>query len=245
MMRQWGKCEWWPKAIAINRVVSSMGGDYQTMQVRIKNLLARIAKSDWQNHVKTRERTFHLDATEGHPAFDTSLKTFVLATDWLIWCRGQGFTADPALWNALDGNAAFRHETEVVTGEADIAAVELNLQSLDPAEQDYIERKEKADRKLVELNKKLAALMGQSSSSLKRTPAQKRQVNLIKKVRELMQHELDTTWPEGQRGLKMHVIRQHYPALQRIYSYKASAETMAGKTKPSACEKLDVPRLPA
>jgi len=80
--------------------------------------------------------------------------------------------------------------------------------------------------------------------STERTEAQQRQVNLIEKVRELMQRELDTTWPDGQRGLKMHVIKHHYPELQRIYSHDATAETMAGKTKPSACKNLGVPQLP-
>lgn len=122
----------------------------------------------------------------------------------------------------------------------DISAVELNLQSLDPAEQDYIERKERADRKLVELNKRLTSIMGQASDRTKRSPAQQRHVDLIEKVRELMQHELDTTWPEGQRGLKIHVIRQHYPELQRIYSRNASETTMAGKTQPQYLKNLGI-----
>jgi len=85
----------------------------------------------------------------------------------------------------------------------------------------------------------------EKSKSTERTEAQQRQVDLIEKVRELMQHELDTTWPEGQRGLKIYVITHHYPELQRIYSRNASKGTMAGKTKPSACKKLGVPPLPA
>jgi len=114
-------------------------------------------------------------------------------------------------------------------------------------------RKDKiARQKLIEIANKLKEKPpflfpdGEPSpGSAERTKAQQRQVDLIEKVRKLMQHELDTTWPEGQRGLKIYVITHHYQELQRIYSRNASTETMAGKTKPTECKKLRVSKLPA
>jgi len=202
MMRHWGEREWWTKDRAIVWVASSMGGDHSTIEVRIKNLFARYARGDWQKHVKTEDRTDNFEATEGHPAFDTT-HTFVLATEWLMWCRGQGFTAKPALWDALKGDAAFKQEAKKVRIERDIAAVEWNLQSLDPTEQDYIERKDRADKALAALRKQLAVLKGQSSGCTeqkkKPSPAQKRHIALIEKVRELMQEQ---DKPNRQKALR-------------------------------------------
>ncbi|MBL4775712.1 MAG: hypothetical protein JKY87_06625 [Mariprofundus sp.] len=82
----WAEEEWWPKAIAISRVVSSQGGDLNDMHARIRNLLARTTNKDWKGRVKT------IEDENG---------VFVNPSEWLVWCKTQGFDASEAVWNTV------------------------------------------------------------------------------------------------------------------------------------------------
>jgi len=99
------------------------------------------------------------------------------------------------------------------------------------------------EEEIAKLQKELHALNDgtnvQGASKPRNSPAGRLQIALIEKVRELMQQELDTTWPDGKRGLKISVIRKHHTLLKRIYG-DTPAENMADKTKPAHLKRLGI-----
>jgi len=79
------------------------------------------------------------------------------------------------------------------------------------------------------------------------TDAQHRHVDLIEKVREMMQSEINSeAWPKGKRGkegfLKF-IWRKHRPAITGIYG-EVEYDTIRRKTTPKECRKLDLQPLP-
>jgi len=128
-----------------------------------------------------------------------------------------------------------------------------HLSSLErePSDPAYNERKHLAEKEIKKLTAKKEKLdrvfRGEDSIEPEQTEAQQRQIELIEKVRELMQKEIDSNaWPsekQGKEGLLKFIWRKHGPAIKSIYG-TVQYETIRRKTSPAECEGLGLPPLP-
>jgi len=169
------------------------------------------------------------------------------------------FNAEAAtLREGLEGEereAFFVKWLELEHALIEIAALEKQRDTLRFSASDMAEL-ERVEEKLSYLEEKKAALMGAPSESgkegkegkeTKQTKAQQRQIELIERVRGLMQKEIGCgTWPSekrGKEGLLKFIWRKHGLAIKRIYG-TVECETIRRKTSPAECKKLGLSPLP-
>jgi len=109
------------------------------------------------------------------------------------------------------------------------------------------ERKTLLKNEIASLLKEQKDINRLASTSGERSAAQQRQVDLIEKVRELMQGEIDSgAWPKeklGKEGFLKFIWRKHEPAIKRTYG-DVEYDTIRRKTTPEDCRNLGLKPLP-